>query len=171
MGAFGTTEPLVLVDGVPLPLDPSGANTMGDQLAVLDPSTVERIEVITRASPMFGVRGTNGVIAIYTKMGGYKAKENNQSLKSFNFIKMQGYYSARTFEHPDYSDPKVFSAVQADFRSTLYWNPQVKTNTKTGRVDLEFYASDQNSPYRIVVEGVTEAGEPVRAEYFLNVNK
>ncbi len=171
IGAFGSTEPLVLVDGVPLPLDPSGANTMGDQLAVLDPSTVERIEVITRASPMFGVRGTNGVIAIYTKMGGYKAKENNQSLKSFNFIKMQGYYTARTFEHPDYGDPKVFAAVQADFRSTLYWNPEVKTNTKTGKVDLEFYASDQNSPYRIVVEGVTEAGEPVRGEYFLNVNK
>lgn len=171
IGAFGTTEPLVLVDGIPLPIDPSGANTMGDQLAILDPSTVERIEVITRASPMFGVRGTNGVIAIYTKMGGYKAKENNQSLKSFNFIKMQGYALPRTFEHPDYSDPKFFTSVQADFRSTLYWNPEVKVNNKTGKVNIEFYATDQNSPYRIVVEGVTEEGEPVRGEYFFNVNK
>jgi hypothetical protein len=171
IGYLGTTEPLVLVDGIPLAQDPSGANTMGDQLAILDPSTVERIEVITSASPAFGVRGTNGVIAIYTKTGGYKGRDGDQSLKSFNFIKMQGYYRPRTFEHPDYSDAKILASVQADFRSTLYWNPDVKTNNKTGKVDLAFYASDQNSPYRIVVEGITEEGEPVRGEYFFNVNK
>jgi hypothetical protein len=142
----GSTEPLILVDGVPFP-DVQSLNA-------IDAAMVDRIEVLTRAVPQFGSRGTNGVIAIYLKQGASFAKP---SPPDFVSLKVKGYDKPKAFPSPDYATSKADAAP--DFRTTLYWRPQVVTDP-TGVVS--FYTSDVIGKFRITVEGVTEDGKPVR---------
>ena len=59
-GTVNTTNPLILIDGVPR-----------DNMRTIDPNEVESISVLKDASAtaVFGVRGANGVIIITTKRG------------------------------------------------------------------------------------------------------
>lgn len=65
-------EPLYYVDGVPMSAAEPGSRTRPGQqsiLDVIDPATIERIEVLSgaAASAAFGLGSNNGVILIYTK--------------------------------------------------------------------------------------------------------
>jgi TonB-dependent SusC/RagA subfamily outer membrane receptor len=60
---YGSTEPLILIDGNPL------AAGHGGRLAGINPYYIESIEVLTHppGTTLYGVRGANGVILIKTK--------------------------------------------------------------------------------------------------------
>ena len=47
-----------------------------------------------------------------------------------------------------------------DFRSTLYWNPGLQTDS-LGECDFTFYSADKSIVYRMEIEGMTEEGEMV----------
>lgn len=63
--SLGSTNPLILVDGVQI------GNSGSNALAGLDMSNVERIEVVKGAAGgmLYGAQGANGVIQIFTKRG------------------------------------------------------------------------------------------------------
>ncbi len=70
----GSTQPMILVDGVQI--NSGGSNIGSDQnvssrLSDLDLSNVERVEVIqgSAAGTIYGAQGANGVIQIFTKRG------------------------------------------------------------------------------------------------------
>ena len=78
VGTVNNTEPLYVVDGVPLINNPgseipaAGSNgKVSDPLANLNPSDIESIDILKDASAaaIYGVRGANGVIIITTKRG------------------------------------------------------------------------------------------------------
>jgi hypothetical protein len=117
--------------------------------------------VITRASPQYGSRGSNGLIAIYTKTG-----YDQESTKNYLSHKIKGYDRPRVFYSPDYT--KEREADNADFRTTIFWKPDVKTDDE-GIASVNFYTADLATRYRIVVEGVTDKGKPVRAVSYLTV--
>ena len=56
------TQPMILVDGVQM---------AATQFSALDPSNIERVEVIqgAAASTIYGAQGANGVIQVFTKRG------------------------------------------------------------------------------------------------------
>ena len=58
-----STEPLYVVDGMPIHAEPGGA------LKWLDPHDIQRIEVLKDigSTAFYGIRGANGVILITTK--------------------------------------------------------------------------------------------------------
>ncbi|NJN28561.1 MAG: hypothetical protein HC819_22585 [Cyclobacteriaceae bacterium] len=47
-----------------------------------------------------------------------------------------------------------------DYRTTLYWTPQISTNRK-GRVKISFFNSDDARNYQVIVEGLSQHGLPV----------
>jgi len=149
----GSTEPLILVDGVPFP--------DAQSISALDPSMIDRVEVITRASPQFGSRGSNGVIAIYTKSGFTSGRERN-----YLSYKIPGYDKPKPFVAPNYLNGSDTSAP--DFRTTVFWKPDLKTDAQ-GNASVSFYTADLATRYRIVVEGITEKGKPVRGVYYITV--
>lgn len=154
-GSFASsTEPLILVDGVPFPDARS--------ISALSASMVDRVEVITRASPQYGSRGSNGVIAIYTKSG-FSAQTPEPNYLTY---KIPGYNRSRPFYSPDYSDAS--NSKNPDFRTTVFWKPDLLTNDQ-GKASVEFYSADLATRYRIVVEGVTDRGVPVRAVSYITV--
>ena len=143
----------------------SGNNPV-DILANMDPSTVESIAYTSKINVLYGSQGQGGVLSIYTKTGPSDAI--NATTKNFQFLKVPGYSAPRKFRAPDYDDQQT-DVSKADYRSTLYWNPEVKTDSNTGIATLSFFASDLSGRYHVVAEGVTSQGKPVRKEYTIMV--
>ena len=63
----------------------------------------------------------------------------------------QPFYFPRPFYQPRYNGSAVRKGI-ADLRSTIQWWSDVVTNEK-GEVTLSFYAADQPTTYRILIEG------------------
>ncbi|KAG1647862.1 hypothetical protein GQR58_030278 [Nymphon striatum] len=77
--------PLWVLNGIPVATDLSQARpSVPGQIATMDISNVERVEVLHGVSAvMWGARGANGVILVYTKRGGGDAN-GNASLIFYN---------------------------------------------------------------------------------------
>ena len=87
--------------------------------------------------------------------------------KSFQIIPLTGYSRSLLFISPDYST-KDESHDQADFRSTIFWAPDVVID-ESGEKTFSFYAADSKTQYRIVVEGVDQFGKVVKAEHLIEI--
>ena len=65
----------------------------------------------------------------------------------------QGLYQPREYYVPKYTSKKTTKPEERnDFRSTIYWNPNLQLNKK-GKANIEFYAADNITTYRIIAEG------------------
>ena len=136
-----STEPLYLIDDVPV-----DANA----IAALNPQDVERIEILKGpSSAIYGSRGANGVIAIYTKRGKYIKKGVLES-------QILGFYRPREFYSPKYETR--FDYMKADDRITLFWAPVIKLDS-IGQAEAVFYSSDVRGTFDVTIEGVTFNGE------------
>jgi len=98
-----------------------------------------------------------GAVCFFTKYGAFHPIQNSKGEKVFNVI---GYSVIRKFYSPNYKIP-IPQEIKDDFRSTLYWNPIVRTDS-TGVANVSFYNSDQTGEVDIVVEGVTSDGKLCR---------
>lgn len=133
-------------------------------LGSINPSTVESVEVKTGINVLYGVAGGNGIVSVYTK----KDSEGGVIHDDPASLIVPGYSKPRIFPLPDNSKSKRESDL-ADYRSLIYWNASVRTNSKTGDAVLSFYATDLTGPYRVEIKGVTSKGEPLQSEYLISV--
>lgn len=78
-----------------------------------------------------------------------------------------GYIKERSFYMPRYETEQ--SKATNDYRTTIYWNPDVRLD-ENGKVSLDYYNADGNGKYKVVVEGMDEAGRVGRQEFYYNVN-
>ena len=58
---------------------------------------------------------------------------------------------------PKYEAGKT-NGIGVDLRTTIYWNPQIKTDKVTGAASAEFYNADGRGNYRVVVQGIDAEG-------------
>lgn len=138
--------PLFVLDGTPI--DSEVINS-------LNPSDVEYVDIIQSGqAAIYGSRGRNGVIAIYSKTG----QNTDRQSVGMERVSYPGYYKAREFYVPKYNEPSE-SPNRPDVRQTLYWNPSIETDDK-GNAVIKFFASDVTSKFKIVVQGMTYEGEP-----------
>ena len=70
--------------------------------------------------------------------------------------KPQGFFKAREFYSPNYDDPSINAKIP-DLRTTIYWNPNVISDT-TGKANIEFFNSDGTGNYKAIVEGINING-------------
>jgi hypothetical protein len=155
-----TTEPLVLINNVPVSGGPSVFSS-------ISPESIERIEFSKRLNPLYGSQGANGIIAVYLK-NGESGGGSYRDLLVNKSIMVKGFSRPLSFISPDYSLANQEASV-ADYRSTLYWNPEIKKDAITGKYTCNFYTSDLPGKYRIVLQGVTKNHEPIYAEQFIIV--
>lgn len=111
----------------------------------------------------------NGILSIYTKkgVGSDSDKDKSKQAPNLHMVVVPGYTRADQFNSPDYSKP--VSDSNTDFRSTLYWNPDLQTDSESGTTSASFYAADLQTQYRIRVEGITEKNIPVAGEYLIDI--
>ena len=155
----GSSEPLFLLDGVP-----GGA----DLINSVNVNDVYFIDVLKGPSAaMYGSRGANGAIAVYTRRGSADViNEERQGIINFTH---PGYSQVRVFYAPRYGTQKP-KHVKPDIRSTLFWKPDIVFNEK-GEATVSFYTSDQPGTYEMRLEGITAPGNPVTAKASFAVAK
>jgi len=110
--------------------------------------------------PFFGAAGggAGGAIAVYTNKGG----ASNASFVALPSATLYGYSVIRQFYSPDYiTNPDLGTK---DFRTTLYWNPNVHFDKNNRRFTVPFFNSDQCKKFRVIVEGINENGVFTREE-------
>lgn len=135
-----STEPLYLIDDVPV--DASAISS-------LNPQDVERIEILKGPSTaIYGSRGANGVVAVYTKRGRYIKKGVLES-------QILGFYRPKEFYSPKYETR--FDYMKADDRTTLYWVPVIKLDS-LGQAEAVFYSSDMKGTFDVTIQGVSVDG-------------
>ena len=74
-------------------------------------------------------------------------------------LHFQGYSQPVEFYSPDYSKIDLKNPPK-DYRRTLYWNPDVRTDSQ-GRAHIEFYNNSTAHSLIISAEGLTPDGQPV----------
>ncbi len=163
---MGSSSPLYLVDGMPLMDDESGT-----ALLMFNPNDIERIEVLKNGGTagMYGVRGSNGVIAIYTRT--YSPSPAKALQKTTQPLTLIGYPSRQPdFTVPDYGIDALPSAIDApiDRRDVLYWKPLMQTDGQ-GRASVRFPLSDVVRTMRVTIEGITDDGRAVSATQLIQV--
>ncbi|WP_064197426.1 MULTISPECIES: carboxypeptidase-like regulatory domain-containing protein [Emticicia] len=143
----GDSAPLYLIDGFPVENVNSLMNVSMDN--------IDRIEVLKTARAMFGSRGANGVIAIYTKSSVVKPSErNNNGLKSSTkMLSIVGYKSYKPFFSPNYSSAQAKESSKLDIRTSIFWLPNLLSN------HCSFFAADNAGVYRILAKSGEETAE------------
>lgn len=147
MGEFYYPQPLVYIDGMNL----TDGQSILDQFLVMD---VENVAFLRgNAGSMF--QTLNGVVLITTKRGRGLAKKAPTNIAK---IAPLGYQKNVEFYSPKYETTAEKESKRDDVRSTIYWNPCIRTD-ENGSASVVFYTGDHNSKLNISAEGVTMSGE------------
>ena len=140
-----------------------------DEIPVFDAIQLSSVSMFNIAyvkvlrPPFMGVYqgGAGGALAVYTKRGAdEKAEPVKGSSKSF----VTGYSAAKEFFVPGYKDASGPEQAAADYRSTLYWNPMILTDSTSRKIRFTFYNNNTTKAFRIVLEGVNSVGKMTRVE-------
>ena len=86
----------------------------------------------------------------------HKNKKNIKEPTSIRNTYFEGYANVKEFFNPKYD--KVILPDEKDYRRTLYWNPDVKTDTN-GKATISFYNNGSCKAMNVSAETVTEEGE------------
>jgi len=115
--------------------------------------------------PFFGGTGggANGAIAIYTRRGSDSKPAPGKGLGNNTIY---GYTAIRQFYSPNYG---TFDRrnEEKDFRSTLYWNPNINVLPGKRQVTLTFYNNDVSDFFRVVIEGMSTDGRLAHFEQIM----
>lgn len=158
--------PMVMINDVPVSPGPSpdgGPGNAGSVLAMINPRTVKSIGFTKRINVLYGTQGANGVISVYTKndITGYEVPAN------FQRMQVAGFNHERQLLFPNYSTTTENSIP--DYRSTIYWNPKLKTGQEDGKAEVFFFSADLPGIYHVVVEGINRDHQPIHADYYFEI--
>jgi hypothetical protein len=158
----GMGHGLIVIDGIALPSGKGGFNVDD-----LNPSDIETVGAVYGPSAsIYGIRADSGVWVITTKQGkGLQAKD----IASIGILPIspKGFYKAREFYAPKYDAPDSVNN-HLDFRSTIYWKPELVTD-KDGNASFNYFNADSTGTYKIVVEGIDNDGNLGRQVYTYKV--
>ncbi len=99
----------------------------------------------------------NDILEFQHSLGCLVLVELNSSLslkKGMRRMTLDGYTVPVEYYSPDYSDATPY---EADYRRTLYWNPDVRPDA-TGNAKLRFYNNSTARRYNVSAESVTGVG-------------
>jgi hypothetical protein len=140
-------DPLVLLDGVPF------LNI--DRVMRIDPLKVKKLEVV-RDQYFWGQTVSQGIMNFTTYEGDLGGSEIDPHAVVLDYEGMQ---LQREFYAPVYDTAEQKASRLPDFRTLLYWSPDVTTDA-SGKAELSFYTSDQPGKYVGEIQGMTADGIP-----------
>jgi hypothetical protein len=138
------TEPLMLVDGIPL------FNT--EKIMKFDPLKMRKLEVYNKR---FITNNSSyaGIMSWTTNDGSLADIELDPRALVINYEAMQ---LKREFYSPVYDVPNIAANIP-DYRTLLYWGYDIPSDNN-GERHVRFYSSDSKGKYVAVVEGLNASG-------------
>lgn len=155
---FYTTDPLVLLDGIPI------FNI--DKLMEIDPLKIKKIEALS-GKYFLGPVSVTGIVSFSTYQNDLAGFELSPKVLVMPY---EGVQAPREFYEPKYDSPTDIGSRLPDFRNLLYWAPDVTTDA-SGKARIHFNTSDQTGRYRVVVQGMTPNGQAGRRTFTFEVGK
>ncbi|WP_159948305.1 TonB-dependent receptor [Polaribacter septentrionalilitoris] len=130
-------------------------------------SEVDFIDVLKGASAaIYGMRGGNGVIAIYMR-GSLNIIDYTEKYPGITNFEIKGFSKAREFYKPNYTIPKP-EHEKPDYRTTLHWEPNLKLTSNQDKT-INFFSGDRYGKYLVKIEGITDDGRAVNGFYNFRV--
>lgn len=148
---------LVMLDGIPL-ADP-------DKILQLDPLKIRKVEIISRAY-VYGPLIFAGIASFTSYKNNFEAVELDPSLIRVDY---EGIQMNRVFYAPVYETAEQKASRKPDFRNTLFWTPDIKTDA-SGRAKISFYSTDQKGKYTAVIQGLDQSGHTAVSAFSFVVN-
>ena len=145
-------NPLLLFDGVPV----HNANA----IMSLDPSSLKKIEVV-RNKYYLQDQCFHGIIHFISKKGRFAVIEPPDNL--FRQTMEFPASLSHKFSAPDYEKERNIDDPRPDFRTTLYWNPDIAFSEEMTRTE-NFYTGDDTGTYSIILEGLDSKGKRIYIE-------
>jgi hypothetical protein len=142
-------NPLFIVDGI---------ETEWTMINFISMNDIDKIEVLKSGfnQAVYGSKGGDGVIAVYTKMGNTNV-EIEKYMPGRIKPKITGFEKPKQFYSPKYTLENDSTRLKPDFRSTLFWEPNLKFDNNKAKIG--FFASDKLANYLICIEGITKNGK------------
>jgi hypothetical protein len=132
-------------------------------VGILKTIPMDQVALIKFYEPGFigsgAAEAPGGVLAVYTK----KIIIPEGRLEKLDNISYKGYSLTKEFYSPDYATAGS-NNPQADYRSTLYWNPELYTSSQSNTVQLKFFNNDFSKKLKIVIEGFDASGKLIHLE-------
>ncbi len=144
MSPKSTGDPVYIIDGI--------ATKNTTFFLSLKPIEILKVKIINDENKLLplGLFGKNGIVLVQTKAG-------NQSEPDRLITPIKGLNRSLDFNLIDYSLSK--NANKPFFRSTLYWNSSIKTDSN-GKGNIDFFCTDDIGSMMIEVQGITDGGKP-----------
>lgn len=131
-----------------------------------DTKYIERLSFADgKAATMLGLSAREGAILMEVSQEGLI---NIVSSDAMARIIVRGSHKPVEFYKPKYQTFDSRLTTVEDFRSTITWEPLVVPN-EAGVATIVFYTADRTSVYNVVVEGITDSGEPVHHKSTIDV--
>lgn len=126
-------------------------------LSMINPADVQSVEVLRNINytAIYGSYGGNGLIIITSKTGA-DAMRSNYAPKGIATVQPKGLHINRTFYKPVY-EPNSETTLREDLRTTIHWEPNIITD-ENGKATFDFYTSDEQGDYLIMIEGLDWSG-------------
>ncbi|HLZ17712.1 MAG TPA: hypothetical protein VKQ08_11755, partial [Cyclobacteriaceae bacterium] len=139
-----TGNPLYVIDGI--------ATKNTEFFLSLKPADLVTLKIVNNLQKLnrFGFMGKNGVVMIQTQKGDVREPLDGSKL-------IEGLNMPISSSIPGHSDARF--ARRPDFRSTIYWNPTIETDS-AGKASIEFSCSDDIGKLSICIEGFATGGKP-----------
>ncbi|MCY7311954.1 MAG: hypothetical protein LH619_14350 [Chitinophagaceae bacterium] len=130
-----------------------------NQLRVLRMDDVALVKFYEAGFVGVGSGSPGGALAVYTR----DKSNRDEKPDKLSFVEYKGYSISKEFYTPDYSNKEIRHPA-SDNRTTLYWNPDVYTDTETTSVKLNFFNNDFSKKFKVVVEGFDAMGKLIHTE-------
>jgi hypothetical protein len=153
MMAMETGDPLYFIDGI------ATKNTAF--FLSLKPSELLTVKIVKdpRKLARYGLMGKNGIVIVQTKNG-----NTRESLDPSKLV--DGLNKSLAFNTHDL--PPAPRHSKPDFRTTIYWNPSVKTDS-AGKATAAFFCTDDVGKLKVRIDGITIDGQPFSSALTLEV--
>jgi hypothetical protein len=148
------TDPLYFIDGV--------ATKNTDFFLSLRPIDILSIKVVYQPRKLvaLGLFGKNGIVIVKTKKGDAREPKSNPDYP------LKGLSNKIEFASPKFIPGN--SENKPYFKSTICWNPSVKTDS-SGNATIEFFSTDDVGLMEISIFGFTTTGEPFTAFHQIEI--
>ena len=135
----------LMIDGVPF----FDAN----KIVAFDPLKIKTVEVVNHRY-LLGEQVEDGIFNFKTYKNDLAGFEIDPRSLVLDY---EGLQLEREFYSPVYQTEKELGSRLPDFRDLLFWDANVQTDT-SGKAKLNFYTSDQEGTYQIVIQGISLNG-------------